>query len=426
MLTSIVSALKRNALRIGVVLASFGLVSGAILVQQQREASAEQGFQSARQQMLAEQQHAQALGLQLSEYADLQRQELTTSGGTAPSGTAPFNESRIDYFANAGVQERQLTQQLQTRMQQLLSEARTSAQQALTKFQGDLSSASRLGVEDQFLTDFVSLPATAQSEFDHAATLADYRKVTADVKDPEAKLALLIADQQATNALVGQYAAQMAAQDQGNTAVAQTAAKGALAKVQGDLQTAGIFKMDVSIIDARVKKLATDLGTATTAKDLEQIYGALAVRDKVLQQAMSNTLPEKALTISLKDQTLRAYLHGQPVFSTYVTTGRPGLETDPGSFHVYLKASPWIMKSPWPKGSRWWYPDTPVKMTLWFNGGAAIHDASWRAYYGPGTEYPHYDPFGANTGTHGCVNVPYSNMLWLWSWTPSGTPVVVY
>ena len=426
MLTSIVSVLKRNALRIGVVLASFGLVSGAILFQQQREASAEQGFQSARQQMLAEQQHAQALGLQASEYADLQRQELTTSSGTAPSGIAPFNESRIDYFANAGAQERQLTQQLQTRMQQLLSQARTSAQQALTKFQGDLSSASQLGVEDQFLTDFVALPASAQSEFDHAATLADYRKVTAEVKDPEGKLALLIADQQATNALVGQYATQMAAQDQGNVAVAQTAAKGALAKVQGDLQTAGIFKMDVSIIDARVKKLATDLGTAATAKDLEQIYGALAVRDRVLQQAMSSTLPEKALTISLKDQTLRAYLHGQQVFSTYVTTGRPGLETDPGSFHVYLKASPWIMKSPWPKGSKWWYPDTPVKMTLWFNGGAAIHDASWRAYYGPGTEYPHYDPFGANTGTHGCVNVPYSNMLWLWSWTPSGTPVVVY
>lgn len=426
MLTSIVSVVKRNGVRIGVVIASFGLVSGAILFQQQREASAEQGFQSARQQMLAEQQHAQALGLQASEYADIQRQELTSSSGTAPSGTAPFNQGRIDYFANVGTQERQLTQQLQTREQQLLSQARTSAQQALTKLQGDLSSARQLGVEDQFLTDFTALPAAAQSEFDHASTLSDYRKVTADVKDPDGKLALLIADQQATNALVGQYAAQMATQDQGNVAVARTAARGALTKVQGDLQTAGIFKMDVSIIDARVQKLATDLGSALTVKDFEQIYGALAVRDRVLQQAMTNTLPEKAITISLKDQTLRAYLHGQQVFSTYVTTGRPGLETDPGSFHVYLKASPWIMKSPWPKGSKWWYPDTPVKMTLWFNGGAAIHDASWRAYYGPGTEFPHYDPFGANTGTHGCVNVPYSNMVWLWSWTPSGTPVVVY
>jgi len=425
-LTSIVRVIKRNALRIGVVVASFGLVSGAILFQQQREASAEQGYQSARQLMLAEQQRAQALGLEATEYSDIQRQELTTTAATAPQGTPPFNESRIDFYANAGAQERQLTQQLQTREQQLLSQAKSSAQQALAKFVGDLSSARQLGVEDQLLTGFATLPDTAQSAFDHSATLADYRKVSADVKDPDVKLALLIADQQATNTLVGQFATQIAAQDKGSPDAARTAARGALAKVQGDLQTAGIFKMDVSFIQARVQKLAADLGTATTLKDLEQIYGGLAVRDKVLQQAMSSTLPEKAITISLKDQTLRAYLHGQQVFSTYVTTGRPGLETDPGSFHVYLKASPWIMKSPWPKGSRWWYPDTPVKMTLWFNGGAAIHDASWRAYYGPGTEYPHYDPFGANTGTHGCVNVPYGNMVWLWNWTPSGTPVVVY
>ncbi len=426
MLTSIVRVLQRNAQRIGVVLASFGLVSGAILFQQQREASAEQGFQSARQQMLAEQQRAQVLGLQATEYADIQREELTSAEATVPSGTAPFNESRIDYFASAAAQERQLTEQLQTREQQLLSQARTQAQQALTQLLGDLSTAKQLGVEDQFLTDFEALPPTVQSEFDHATTVSDYRKVAADVKDPDGKLALLIADQQATNALVGQYAAQAAAQDQGNLALARTAAQGALTTVQGDLQTANIFKMDVSIIDARVKKLAAELGTATTVKDFEQIYGSLAVRDKVLEQAMTNTLPEKAITISLKDQTLRAYLHGQQVFSTYVTTGRPGLETDAGNFHVYLKASPWIMKSPWPKGSKWWYPDTPVKMTLWFNGGAAIHDASWRAYYGPGTEYPHYDPFGANTGTHGCVNVPYSNMVWLWNWTPAGIPVVVY
>jgi hypothetical protein len=409
-----------------VVVASFGLVSGAILFQQQRQASAEQSFQSARQQMLAEQEHAQALGLEATEYSDIQRQELTTSAGDAPSGTPPFNESRIDFFTNAGAQERQLTQQLQTREQQLLSQARSSAQQAVTKFVADLSSARQLGVEDQFLTDFATLPVSAQSAFDHASTLADYRKVSTDVKDPDGKLALLIADQQATNVLIGQFAAQIAAQDKGSVDAARTAAKGALTKVQGDLQTAGIFKMDVSFIQGRVQKLATDLGTATTLKDVEQIYGSLAVRDKVLQEAMSNTLPEKAITISLKDQTLRAYLRGQQVFWTYVTTGRPGLETDPGSFHVYLKASPWIMKSPWPKGSRWWYPDTPVKMTLWFNGGAAIHDASWRAYYGPGTEFPHYDPFGANTGTHGCVNVPYGNMVWLWNWTPSGTPVVVY
>ena len=180
--------------------------------------------------------------------------------------------------------------------------------------------------------------------------------------------------------------------------------------------------MDVAIVDVHVQKLATQLGSATAVADLEQINGGLSVQDKVLQTAMSQSLPEKALTISLKEQVIRAYSHGQQVFWSYVTTGRPGLETDPGNFKVYWKVSPWTMHSPWPKGSPYWYPDSKVKMVMWFNGGDGIHDAYWRAYYGPGTEYPHYDPYGENNGTHGCVNVPYSNMVWLWNWTPTGTP----
>lgn len=426
MLTSSLSLIRRNALRIGVTLASFGLVAGAILLQQQREASAEDSFQAARQQVLAEEQRAQTLGLEATEYSDLQRLELTSAGGTPPDGTAPFNESRIDFYNRVREQEMQVKQQLQTREQQLLSQARTAAQAALSQLLGNLSKAKQLGVEDDFLSTLSSVPATLQSEFDSASTVRDYRKVTADVKTPASKLALLIADQEATNALIGQYAAEAAANDHGDLALARASAQAALDRVQGDLQTARIFQLDVSLIDARVQKLQAQLSAAATVQELEQVYGGLSVRDSVLQQAMKDTLPEKAITISLQDQTLRAYLHGQQVFWTYVTTGRPGLETDSGNFHVYMKVSPFVMKSPWPKGSPYWYPDTPVKMTLWFNGGAAIHDASWRAYYGPGTEYRHYDPFGANTGTHGCVNVPYGNMLWLWSWTPTGTPVVVY
>src|SRR5438552_4149722 len=184
-------------------------------------------------------------------------------------------------------------------------------------------------------------------------------------------------------------------------------------RVQKDMSTARIFQMDVSIVDAHVQKLAAQLGRVTATTDLEQVNGGLAVQDKVLQDAMAQNLPEKALTISLKEQVIRAYSHGQQVFWSYVTTGRPGLETDPGNFKVYWKVSPWTMHSPWPKGSPYWYPDSKVKMVMWFNGGAGIHDAYWRAYYGPGTEYPHYDPHGENNGTHGCVNDPYNNMAWL-------------
>ena len=159
---------------------------------------------------------------------------------------------------------------------------------------------------------------------------------------------------------------------------------------------------------------------------LEQIGGSLQARVQELEQTMNATVPEKALVISLKEQVLRAYLHGKPIWWSYITTGRPGLETDPGNFRVYSKQAPFTMHSPWPKGSPYWYPDSKVKMVMWFNGGDGIHDAYWRSRYGPGTEYPHYDPSGEDNGTHGCVNVPYSNMVWLWNWTPTGTAVIVY
>jgi lipoprotein-anchoring transpeptidase ErfK/SrfK len=208
--------------------------------------------------------------------------------------------------------------------------------------------------------------------------------------------------------------------------VAKNNANAELTQIQGDMQTARTFQMDVSIVDAHVQKLIGQLGTATTLTALEQVNGALMVQEKVLQDAMAQNLPAKGLVISLKDQTIRAYDHGKQVFWSYVTTGRPGLETDPGNFKVYSKNSPWTMHSPWPKGSPYWYPDSKVQMVMWFNGGDGIHDANWRSVYGPGTEYPHYDPTGEDNGTHGCVNVPYRNMVWLWNWTPMGTPVIVY
>jgi lipoprotein-anchoring transpeptidase ErfK/SrfK len=237
---------------------------------------------------------------------------------------------------------------------------------------------------------------------------------------------LISADQQATNKLVAQYVEQAAAQDHGDPALARAGASAALAKVQADLQTARIFQMEVTVIDLHVQKLAGKLSTVTTTADLEQVNGGLQVQGQVLQDAMTRTLPDKALTISLSEQMIRAYDHGNQVFWTYVTTGRPGLETDAGNFKVYWKVSPWTMHSPWPKGSPYWYPDSKVQTVMWFNGGAGIHDAPWRGYFGPGTNVPHWDPLGDNNGSHGCVNVPARNMSWLWNWTPTGTPVIVY
>jgi len=409
-----------------VVLGTFVLVAGFIFGQQMREAFAEQDFQAARSQVLAAQAHASDLGLTAAEYSDLQRQELTTASEAPPPASAPFNESRISFFNRAAGQETQIKEQLDLRVQKLMAQTHDTARSEVAQLTANLQKAKQIGVDDQLLVEFAGLPNKAQIEIDVATTVSGYRAVSTELKAPFSKLSLLVADQETTNKLIGQYAAQAAAQDHGDAGVARAGASAALSRVQADMSTARIFQMDVSIVDAHVQRLAAQLGRVTATTDLEQVNGGLAVQDKVLQDAMAQNLPEKALTISLKEQVIRAYSHGQQVFWSYVTTGRPGLETDPGNFKVYWKVSPWTMHSPWPKGSPYWYPDSKVKMVMWFNGGAGIHDAYWRAYYGPGTEYPHYDPYGENNGTHGCVNVPYSNMVWLWNWTPTGTPVTVY
>jgi lipoprotein-anchoring transpeptidase ErfK/SrfK len=408
------------------VLGTFVLVAAFILVQQVREAAAEQDFHAARAQVLEAQARARQLGLETAEYSDLQRQDLTTAGETPPAASAPFNEERIAFFSRAAGQETQIKEQLQTRVQKLLVETKDSAQSSVNQLSTNLGKAKQIGVDEQLLVEFNGLPSKAQIELDTATSVRGYRAVSNDLKARLSKLSLLIADQETANKLVDQYAAEAAAQNHGDAGLARAGANAALTKVQGDLQTARIFSMDVSVVDVNVQKLAVRVNTATTAAGLEQVTGGLMVQEKVLSDAMTQTLPDKALTISLNEQVIRAYEHGQQVFWSYVTTGRPGLETDPGSFKVYWKVSPWTMHSPWPKGSPYWYPDSKVKFVMWFNGGDGIHDASWRSRYGPGTNGPHYDPTGEDTGTHGCVNVPYSNMVWLWNWTPTGTPVIVY
>ena len=426
MLASCLRFLRRNALRIGVVLGTFALVASFIFVQQMREAFAEQDYQSARTQVLKAQARAAQLGLDTAEYSDLQRQELTTAAEVPPSVTAPFNEQRIAFFSRAATQEADIKEQLETRMQKLLAETHDAAQAATRQLSLNLGKARQLGVDEQLLDEFTGLPVKAQDDVNNATTVRAFRAVNSELKAPLSKLSLIVADQETANKLVGEYAAQAAAKDHGDAGLARAGANAALAQVRADLQTARIFQMDVAIVDVHVQKLATQLGSTATVADLEQVNAGLTVQDKVLQTAMSQNLPEKAITISLKEQVIRAYSHGQQVFWTYVTTGRPGLETDAGSFKVYWKVSPWTMHSPWPKGSPYWYPDSKVQMVMWFNGGDGIHDASWRSRYGPGTNGPHYDPTGEDTGTHGCVNVPWSNMVWLWNWTPTGTPVIVY
>ena len=167
------------------------------------------------------------------------------------------------------------------------------------------------------------------------------------------------------------------------------------------------------------------------ARNQAQLLAVQATQTQLQQQVSAelaantcghNTGAGKDLVVSLSMQELVAYQDGCVVKATPVTTGRPALPTPAGSYHVFLRTTPWLMHSDWPPGSPYWYPDTWVKWVLEFRGGGYfLHDAYWEpsADYGPGGEY------NESAASHGCIHIPTPFMQWLYDWTPVGTPVQV-
>jgi hypothetical protein len=141
-------------------------------------------------------------------------------------------------------------------------------------------------------------------------------------------------------------------------------------------------------------------------------------------------MDERVVVVSLSEQALRAYDHGKLVKAFLVTTGQPDLPTPPGTWWIEGKQHPTVFKSSEPKGSPYWYPDTPINYAMQYHSnGYFLHDAWWRADFGPGTNFPHQDPTGdpfAGQGSHGCVNMSTDNAAWLYNFVSLYTPVLIY
>jgi lipoprotein-anchoring transpeptidase ErfK/SrfK len=130
--------------------------------------------------------------------------------------------------------------------------------------------------------------------------------------------------------------------------------------------------------------------------------------------------PVKAVVVRLASQTLTAYLNGKPILKTPVTTGRPALPTPIGSFSVQFRASPYVFHSPWPAGSPYYYPPTPVTWAMEFYDGDFLHDdpAEPAGDFGSDSNNGYF-------ASHGCVHVPHDVMAYLYNWLPVGAPVIV-
>jgi lipoprotein-anchoring transpeptidase ErfK/SrfK len=200
---------------------------------------------------------------------------------------------------------------------------------------------------------------------------------------------------------------------------ARSNAYAAMSDARQAVQTAISYRIDPGTVPSQLDALQSQLDAAGTADRFDAIAGAAGALVAPLQAKVvtASLGVGKVILISLRDQELAAYQDGATVLTTPVTTGRPALPTPTGNFQVLRKSHPWVMRSDFPRWSPYWYPDSPVTYVLWFtNAGHGIHDAPWRATYGPGTEAG---------GSHGCVNVPFAAEKILFNWADIGTRVVI-
>jgi len=140
---------------------------------------------------------------------------------------------------------------------------------------------------------------------------------------------------------------------------------------------------------------------------------------------------KQVLVVSLAEQAMRVYQNGVLVNSYHVTTGRQELPSLPGVWSVLDRRSPVIFTAAEPKSSPFWFPDTPISYAILYHfGGYFVHDAPWRANFGPGTQFPHQDASGTTAynfdGSHGCINLQESDAGWVYKHTSWDTSIVIY
>ncbi len=424
--------LVRNRLRIPLVTGTVALVAAATVYQGQIEAGAAEQFHQVQSVLASQIAHAREVGLHGEELAPYLAAERAASSRVPPLAWLFFNNQRIGFFEqNSRTASQQVTDLRELELA-ITGRTREEATVAVSRLRDHFARGGEIGADPEDLAPLQPAVKDLQTALEQSVWPKDYRPLKARADEATVKVDAVLRAQEADNARIAELTAEAAAENHGDLELARRNAAAALDDARFDLQMADLMKLSVGRLPWRVDQATEMLRRAQTLAEVEAVTAALRLRDSRVMEVLAAGAPEKAITISLTEQRLRAFEHGKLLWSAAVTTGRPGLETDTGTWKVLRKDSPWTMHSPWPKElpdgkqNPWWYPDTPVRWVMWFtNTGEGIHDADWRSVFGRGTNFPHDDPVAPN-GTHGCVNLPKERMAWLWNWTPAGTPVIVY
>lgn len=338
--------------------------------------------------------------------------------------------------ASSAEQYNALSSLLTAQTQQLAADVASAIpQQAaydVESFQSDIQTYQQSGGTD---TSFQQLLTKDAQKLDAAKTLADYAAVVKQVQQDRASFAFPLLkvqtnrDLQTLQQLVNQAQALQTIDPANNqpypdgyeyanqnTGIGDAQQRLANAQTADDYQA---VDQEIQMLTVNLQAMLQNLNDTTpidqphkTDMALMQHYGITGTR---------------VMVVSLREQEARLYDSGKFVKALKVTTGNPDLPSPPGLHCILYEMQNYDDISPFPKGSQYYYNPTHINYGMVYSYyGYIVHDAWWRSWFGKYSNLPHYDPISFNNGSHGCVNLPLSDMSWLFQWGSVGMPVLVY
>ncbi len=159
--------------------------------------------------------------------------------------------------------------------------------------------------------------------------------------------------------------------------------------------------------DKEVEKLKKNIKSGKEVTR-EPVYSYTAMA----RNSATDDIGDSYVEVSISAQMAYLYVDGELIASSSVVTGdsTKGYDTDTGIYAMTYK-----QRNATLSGQGY---SSPVSYWMPFNGNQGLHDASWRSSFG-GSIYQ-------GSGSHGCVNCPYSFAKTLYSYVDEGFPVIVY
>ena len=325
--------------------------------------------------------------------------------------------ARVSFYEHLTSEAEQGRDELRAVEQKAMETAVAQSQGAVQQARDRVAEDARLGAEPADMAPLEQALDTLARGAASARTLKDHQLLTAQAQNVIQRASDVSAAIAAENNAVAQSGRELAARLAGNLDAIRRAAREALYTARNEAAMAGFLKLDSVSRPYNLLERYAPMVEQPAADQATLGAGAVLRYAAQLHSQLMASMPKHTIVVNLSIQNLYAYDSGRVILDTPVTTGKPELPTDVGRMSVLWKVAPWTMHSPWPKTSPHYYPDTKVRKVVWFtNSGEGFHDASWRSYYGPGTNLD---------GSHGCVNMPGTTVDVLYDWAQTGDAVVV-